>query len=263
MNSLQNFNYNGAIIQRRQDDGYLNLTQMCQANGKQVGDFLRLKVTKAYLAELSAETGIPVTQLYQVFQGGTGEQGTWGHQLLALRCAQWISPRFAVWCDAHIFNLMETGQTSLAIDPIQEMKLKIELAKIEAAKEAAIAQAKKTDLDLVQFRHYVTTALPEPVQQKVLGYTVVKEKEVVETIVNSNTGRRYDGLGITAIAKELGFKTTAQCWAWLERHGYGKDSAFWNKEPFVGTTQKLPREHFDYLRHLIKDSGDRQLFLGE
>lgn len=110
MNSLQVFDYNGQSIHRRQD-GYLSLTQMCNANGKRVNDFLRLSATKSYIDELSATTGIPAFELVEVKEGQHG--GTWGHPLLALRCAQWISPKFAVWCDAHIFNLMETGITTL------------------------------------------------------------------------------------------------------------------------------------------------------
>lgn len=105
MNIVKVFSYNDHII-GASGDGYLNLTQMCDANGKRVNDFLRLKQTEEYISELSTVTGIPVTALYQVIQGGNDrEQGTWGHPLLSLRCAQWISARFAVWCDQNIFAL--------------------------------------------------------------------------------------------------------------------------------------------------------------
>ena len=54
MNSLQVFNYNGSIIQRR-DDGFISLTQMCQANGKRIDHWKELKATKAYIQELQSE----------------------------------------------------------------------------------------------------------------------------------------------------------------------------------------------------------------
>ncbi len=116
MNTLQNFDYNGKLIQRRAD-GFVNLTQMCKANKKQINDFFRLKATKEYFDALELETGIPVNQLQQVIQGSSEfGGGSWGHPLVALRLAQWISPSFAVWCDAHIFNLLENGVTDLFVD---------------------------------------------------------------------------------------------------------------------------------------------------
>jgi phage anti-repressor protein len=160
------------------------------------------------------------------------------------------------------WKLVEQHRPDVAHD-VEMMKLKIELAQIEAQKEAAIAQGKNADLQLTQFRHYVTTALPEPIQQKILGYQTVKETEVVERTVNAATGDVFDGVGITYIAKALGFRTNAQCWTWLERHGYGKDSEHWHNELTAIHTPKLSRDDLDYLKDLIKDSSDRQMFLGE
>lgn len=82
MNTVQNFNYNGQVIQRRAD-GRINLTQMCQANGKLLGDYLRLKSTKAYLEAVSIDMGIPISDLVEVIKGGPSAfQGSWGHTLL-------------------------------------------------------------------------------------------------------------------------------------------------------------------------------------
>jgi KilA-N domain len=44
---------NGLQIGQRHEDGYINLTQMAQANGKLIADYLRLDITKAFLSELS------------------------------------------------------------------------------------------------------------------------------------------------------------------------------------------------------------------
>ena len=160
------------------------------------------------------------------------------------------------------WKLVEQHRPEIAHD-IEMMQLQIQLAQIEAQKEAAIAQGKNADLQLTQFRHYVTTALPEPIQQKILGYKTIKETEVIERTVNAATGETFDGVGITYIAKSLGFKNNAQCWAWLERHGYGKDSDHWQHELTAVTSAKLSRDDFDYLKDLIKESGDHQMFLGE
>jgi hypothetical protein len=62
-----------------------------------MNDYTRLSTTSAYLEELSADTGIPVTELLQVVQGGEPHlQGTWVHPQVSTHLAQWLSPKFAV-----------------------------------------------------------------------------------------------------------------------------------------------------------------------
>lgn len=256
MSNLSVFNYNGTVIQRR-DDGFVSLTQMCRANGKRLDHFMKAKKTKSYIASLSNSLQMEVVQSEEGANGGT-----WGHPSLAINLARWISDDFAVWCDAHIFNLMASGSTSLDTDPVEMMKLKIELAAIESQKEAAIAQGKNADLQLTQFRHYVTTALPEPVQQKILGYEEVKTTEIVERVIDRSSGEMSDGLGITYVAKSLGL-TNKQCWSWLERNGYGKNSEHWEPQLSAVTSLKMSRETFEEVKHRFGDGGDRQMWIGE
>lgn len=86
-----------SIIEQRAEDGYINATAMCKAAGKKMNDYTRLSTTSAYLSELSADTGIPVTELLQVVQGGDPQlQGTWVHPQVSTHLAQWLSPKFAV-----------------------------------------------------------------------------------------------------------------------------------------------------------------------
>jgi hypothetical protein len=96
--------YNGQIINQRESDGYINATQMCQANGKLVADWTRLKETKDYIAYISSDLNIPTSQLVVSLRGNSSnsEQGTWIHPLLALKLARWISIELEVWCDLNI-----------------------------------------------------------------------------------------------------------------------------------------------------------------
>lgn len=174
MDSLQNFDYNGQLIQRRAD-GFVNLTQMCQAHGKRLDVFLKVNKTKGYIDALTQSHQMVVLDSDR----GGNHSGTWGHPSLAINLARWISPQFAVWCDAHIFNLLSTGQTSLEIDPIEEMKLKIQLATLENQKVQA-------DLALTNLRYTITQTCPEPVQQKVLGYSTIKEVEYRDRIIKDD-----------------------------------------------------------------------------
>lgn len=87
----------GDIIHQRAVDGYVNATAMCKAAGKLFADFVRLRTTQPFLAELSSVMGIPITELIQSVRGGNPHlQGTWVHPHVAISLAQWLSPTFAV-----------------------------------------------------------------------------------------------------------------------------------------------------------------------
>lgn len=253
--SLTNFNYNGKVIAQRQD-GYLNGSHMTSANNKKLNDWARLKRTKAYTLELSEATGIPVGQLIDCKNG----IDTWIHPSLAIELARWISPKFAVWCDAHIFNLMTSGQTSLEIDPIEEMRLKIELAKLENQTELA----KQKSLEL---RHYVVTALPEPQQQRILGYTEVKTVEYRDRIIKDKEVIR-DGttLNKTQLCHRYGFLTKSgkpnfkQLNAKLD--ALNLPSNAWELKVALRENQEFKAEYLEELDDALMND-DRQMFLGE
>jgi hypothetical protein len=62
---------------------------------------------------------------------------------------------------------------------MEEMRLKIELTRLENQKVQA-------ELSLIQFRHTVVTICPEAVQQKILGYSTVKEIEYRDRIIKDD-----------------------------------------------------------------------------
>lgn len=84
-------------------DAFVNLTTMCKAFGKRTIHFTQLESTKAFIAVLEKD-GNPV--LLQV-QGRNG--GTWAHPDLALECARWLSPEFAIWTNRVIRALLSGG----------------------------------------------------------------------------------------------------------------------------------------------------------
>lgn len=123
MNNLILREWNNQNIRQREDN-YICLTDMCKACGKNLGHWLENKSTREYLEELSSVIGIPTTAknpqsqgiqaLVEINQGGTPElQGTWGHRKVALRLAQWLSPKFAIQVDAWIEELLTTGSVDL------------------------------------------------------------------------------------------------------------------------------------------------------
>jgi hypothetical protein len=89
-------------------EGFVNATEMAKATGKQISDFFRLSSSEEYIKELESAMGIPRAQLYYVSMGNYSDgrpQGTWVHRKLAIRIAQWCSPKFAVWVDSIIESL--------------------------------------------------------------------------------------------------------------------------------------------------------------
>lgn len=120
--SIIKHEYNGLHIPQRPTDGYIDATAMTKAQQVQEGkrrdvsDWVRLKRTQETLIHLSGVTGIPVTELVQVFKGGDPEkQGTWIHPRLAVRFATWLSDDFGYLVETWVAQWMTTGQNPVAV----------------------------------------------------------------------------------------------------------------------------------------------------
>lgn len=65
---------------------------------------------------LSADRQICPSELVQVVKGGNvKQQGTWMHEDVAIEFARWLSPKFAIWCNDHIKELLTTGMTATPV----------------------------------------------------------------------------------------------------------------------------------------------------
>lgn len=139
-------------------------------------------------------------------------------------------------------------------DELEMMRLRVQLA--EAERDAAIAQKNLLDKrEAVLSFHAATPAA------LILGATVITDKTPVERTIMPD-GRVFEGVGITAISKKLGFKNTKDCWQWLESIGYGKESDHWDLQLSAVEHHKLHPEAYDEI--LTKwNQGVRQRFIGE
>ncbi len=114
MNAIQSFNFGNIAVSFRAD-GYLNATAIATHFGKQPRDYLKPEQTQQYIAVLadflSTKTKILVkeNQIVNVKNGGS-ERGTWLHPKLAIHFARWLDPKFAVWCDEQIEQLLSGSQ---------------------------------------------------------------------------------------------------------------------------------------------------------
>lgn len=96
-------------------DGYLDATAMCRANGKLWGHYWENKSTQEFLAALSVDMGIPISELVRVRKGGSVIlQGTWVHRRVAIHLAYWCNTAFAILVNRWTDELLTTGRASIA-----------------------------------------------------------------------------------------------------------------------------------------------------
>lgn len=99
--------YQGALIQQRSADGYINATAMCRAAGKEWAHYHANGTTKAFLAALEGSLGITRDHIVQSIMIGANEsRGTWVHPQVAIHLAQWLSPEFAVKVTEWVYEWM-------------------------------------------------------------------------------------------------------------------------------------------------------------
>lgn len=122
---------NNVVISQRAYDGYINATAMCQAAGKRLNHYLDNASSKAFIAELSGDTGIPASELIQIVRGGNPQvQGTWVHPQVAINLGQWASPKFAVLVSKWVFDWMSGGKQHQSAMPYHIRRYMINREKI-------------------------------------------------------------------------------------------------------------------------------------
>lgn len=179
------YNYKGSKISFMSGKNLMiNATQMAKSFGKRTSDFLSSKQTNELISSLSAKTGIPVTGLVIVNQGGNN-QGTWMHEDLALIFAQWLSPDFYLWCNDRIKELFQHGIT--ATQPTLEQIINNPDLVIKLATQLKQERAEKEELEQ-QTR----------IQSEQLKVAAPKVQYVDTVLQSVNT------YTTTQIAKELG-----------------------------------------------------------
>lgn len=89
------------------EEAWFNATAVAEKYGKRPVDWLKLESTKEYVAALH-EVFPEVKKFHFARKGGdVTRQGTWLHPKLAIRFAQWLDVRFAIWCDMQIDTLLK------------------------------------------------------------------------------------------------------------------------------------------------------------
>ena len=123
MNSIKTVSF-GNFPVSFQNNGYLNATVVAAHFNRRVGNYLKSERTQEYIAALAEKLSVTSkratedNQIVIIKQGGT-EQGTWLHPKLAVDFARWLDPKFAVWCDEQIEQILSGSpklETQTTID---------------------------------------------------------------------------------------------------------------------------------------------------
>lgn len=118
----------------------VNATQMAKQFGKLPNDWLRLPGTQEFINELSiARKSRNCDYQAVITRAGAPETGggTWLHEDAAIEFARWLSPKFAIWCNDRIKELLTTGVATVADDDaailhaMQVLQKRVEAREIE------------------------------------------------------------------------------------------------------------------------------------
>lgn len=151
MSKIIPFDYAGHPVQF-DGDAWFNATSAAVRFGKSPHEWLRLPSTQEYLAALSARYGkIPHvrTSRARADRGG----GTWLHPKLAVRFAQWLDVRFAIWCDEQIDGLLRGTHPHQAHD-----RARMEAASAFRVMTEMVKLTREQQGKDVAARHYINEA---------------------------------------------------------------------------------------------------------
>jgi hypothetical protein len=134
-----------------------------QSSRREFKHYNENKATKEFLAELSAEVGIPTSDLVQSFVGGNPRlQGTWVHPQVAIHLGQWASPRFAVLVSKWVFEWMNTAAQESYKFPYHIRRYLINRSKIPNTHFSMLDQMTFKLLGALESKGYVIPAALMP-----------------------------------------------------------------------------------------------------
>lgn len=124
----------GVRIIARKSDGYVNLTQLCKAGGKEYKHWNEIKNSKAFLEALSTSVCLTTGELIKYESGSNENRATWGHPQVAINIAQWISAEFNVQVSKWVFEILLTGKIDVSNEKTNKELEDVYKEKIEKLK---------------------------------------------------------------------------------------------------------------------------------
>ena len=128
---------NEKFIIPMREDGYIFATALCKVSGKRLNHWKENRETKKVIDKLTTDTGIPASQLIEIYKGGNNKysQGTWIHPDLGMHLAQWCNPSFAYQVSKWIRELLIVGKVEIGNERSNEEMKEVYEQKIKEMSE--------------------------------------------------------------------------------------------------------------------------------
>ena len=104
MSEIVKHEYNSHLIPQRVEDDYVDVTALCQSEGKELAAYLRLQKTKKYLDYLTSDLQIDMSELVQIDKGDGGH--TFAHPEVAMDVSVWVSIPCRVWANRTLVHIV-------------------------------------------------------------------------------------------------------------------------------------------------------------
>lgn len=150
MSKLIKADFNHSLITFN-DDGWFNATEVASKYSKRTVDWLSLESTKQYIKDLCEHLKCEESSLLKAKKGNNG--GTWLHPKLAIRFAQWLDGKFAIWCDEQIDNIIHGKQSDIDWNMLRHASKSTNKVANEILQMVRLEQGKET-----QAHHYANEA---------------------------------------------------------------------------------------------------------
>ena len=132
-------------------------------------------------------------------------------------------PRKPEIAAAQAYFAVKTREAETVIPAMSAELLKLEAENRNMDKKLQVYEAQQKTLAAAGLLAMSAPAIAEAILLP--GVTVIEKVEHIDrTVIVDTSGRvvsQLDGVGITSIQKQFGFKSTKAAWAWLESIGYG------------------------------------------
>lgn len=112
-----------------------NATLMAGAFNKRPSDIFKTITWQEFETALCIDSDLRLEDIRSVKNGEKG--GSWIHQELVVEFARRLNPKFALWCNRRIAELMKNGNTQLRPMSMEEMMIAQLQAQIQTKKELA------------------------------------------------------------------------------------------------------------------------------
>jgi hypothetical protein len=118
---------NGFTVLARKEDGFINVTKLCEANGKRIDKWKENKESKNLISVFKSIPQNRGIEPLMIIKGGNLKvQGTYAHPDIAVQIAQWVSPIFALKVSNWVREIALTGTVNIDHEKTNEELIELQ-----------------------------------------------------------------------------------------------------------------------------------------